>query len=180
MRTRFLLPIALVALPLAAVAAATASGASGAGLAARADLDALLDRLDERQRQQVRVTEFWNLAIWPAAGSRYPNDWNRNVMTLPAEARDVYLARSSVQRAEVIRAANTRGVPEDLATLAKDLADSYDRFGKSIAARVRGEQNAGPDAELMRRMQELDRRVEELRQKYNRQLGLNLVEVSIA
>lgn len=136
----------------------------------------LVAGLGEREQKQVRITVYWNHAIWQGVGSRYPNDWNRNVMKLPRASVPAYLAADLIGRIELIRSVPTEGVPKELVEVAGELADAYETTVETIVARMTGEGDAAINEE---EMPAVERKLETLRLRLNREYGLDLVEVSL-
>jgi hypothetical protein len=143
-------------------------------------LDDQLAALDADARTRVRVTEYWNRAIWAGSGSRYPNDWNRNVGALMRtdgpRVGVLYAARSAAHRAELIRGASSNGVPAELVDIADRLASMYDELAQTTLAALEGENQPPADEAKARK---LNNDVEALRVKLNREHGLQLVPVEV-
>jgi hypothetical protein len=136
-----------------------------------------LAKLEGDAQLRVRITEVWNGAIWTGSGTRYPNDWNRNIGTVMQSdgprAGFVLVGRDAAQRARIIRTIDTAGVPEALVEMVERVAVMYEHLASTVASRLSGG-DAEPDMQAAGR---LDDDLERLRRQLNREHGLDLVPV---
>ena len=139
----------------------------------------ILDRLDEKDQTRVRITEYWNQAIWVGTGVRYSNDWNRNVGTLARHdmrSTGVFLARDTMHRARTIRDVDTTGVPEELVAIGDRVAGMYEQMANAIVSRMVDRRDVMLDPEVAEKVQE---DLEALRVKLNREHGLDLHPIRV-